>query len=99
VTLGKPDRAAGRDLKSATVVQTPRDLLHLPACTVASAPGRALMLDGGAGGQRGLRRFVHWALGPLWRDVGIIERGALVFLLALLVGSILLAILAIIVGR
>ena len=46
-----------------------------------------------------MKRFLLWALGPLWRDVGIIERAALVLLLALLVAVSLLALLAIIVGR
>ncbi len=46
-----------------------------------------------------MKRFLRWAMGPLWRDVGIIERGALIFLLALLVFAWLLALVAIIAGR
>jgi hypothetical protein len=46
-----------------------------------------------------MKRFLWWALGPLWRDVGIIERGALVFLLVLTALVCLLALRAVVVAR
>lgn len=84
----------------------PRIELRRTSATSTRRPDLGLRIGNGGGREahRSTRRdhraerFLRWAWGPLWRDVGIIERGALIFLFVVLVGAWLLVLLAVMPG-